>query len=292
MDKRTFHKMVWRIIQPPVCGFFRRKLGFTPQKHHLNGPTLVISNHVTNFDPLLVAGSFPRNQMYFVASEHLFRKGFASKAINFLVAPIARRKGASGADTAMAMLRKLRSGSHVCIFGEGENTWNGVTQPIFPGTGNIAKLAKASLATYRLEGGYFTCPRWGKGVRKGEMQGGIVNLYTPDMLQNMSLQEIEDAVARDLYENAWERQKQHPIAYRGKDRAKHMETALFLCPKCYQYGTLHGEGNHIQCTCGLDLEYTEEGKFSPAQPFESILAWDEWQMECLAAEPTPPPLSG
>ncbi len=288
MNKSKWHRIVWRIINRPVCGFFRLWMRYDTKTHALPGPSMVISNHTTNYDPLLVASSFPRHQMYFVASEHLFRKGFISKAIHFLVAPIARRKGSSGGDTAMAMLRTLKKGNSVCIFGEGETTWNGITQSVFPGTGDIAKIAKAHLVTYRIEGGYFTAPRWGKGVRRGKMHGGIVNIYTPEQLQQMSGQEIASVIEKDLYENAWDRQKKLSVRYQGKNRARYMETALFLCPKCYQYGTLKGEGDQLHCTCGLKMTYTEQGTFDPPAPFENILLWDEWQHKCLAEEETLP----
>lgn len=289
MSKSKWHRFVWRLINRPITGFFRLLLNFKTAVHTLPGPSLVIANHTTNYDPLLVAASFPRHQMYFVASEHLFRKGFVSKIIHFLVAPIARRKGSSGGDTAMAMLRTLKKGNSVCIFGEGETTWNGVTQPVFPGTGDIARIAGASLVTYRIEGGYFTAPRWGKGIRRGKMQGGIVNVYSPQQLQQMTSQEIAAIIEKDLAHNAWETQKKNPIAYPGKNRAAFMETALFLCPKCYQYGTVKGEGNQVVCSCGLKTTYSETGMFDPPVPFDNLLAWDEWQHECLAAEEAPPP---
>lgn len=288
MNKNKWHRFIWRLINRPVTGYFRLWLGYKTKSYALPGPSMVISNHTTNYDPLLVAASFPKHQMYFVASEHLFRKGIISKAIHFLVAPIARRKGSSGGDTAMTMLRTLKKGNSVCIFGEGETTWNGVTQPVFPGTGDIAKIAKANLVTYRMEGGYFTAPRWGRGVRRGKMKGGIVNIYTPEQLQQMSSQEIADAIAADLYVNAWEDQKKNQISYPGKNRAAFMETALFLCPKCLQWGTLKGEGDQLTCSCGLKLTYTEKGTFDPPVPFENILIWDQWQHECLAAEETLP----
>ena len=288
MNENKRHRFLWKILYALVRPYLVHRFAFTHDNASRKETCLIISNHVTNWDPLLLALSFPKNHIHFVASEHLFRKGIISKAIHFLVAPIARRKGSSGGDTAMSMLRTLKKGNSVCIFGEGETTWNGVTQPVFPGTGDIAKIAKANLVTYRMEGGYFTAPRWGRGVRRGKMTGAIVNIYTPEQLQQMSSQEIADAIAADLYVNAWEDQKKNQISYPGKNRAAFMETALFLCPKCLQWGTLKGEGDQLTCSCGLKLTYTEKGTFDPPVPFENILIWDQWQHECLAAEETLP----
>lgn len=44
---------------------------------------IVLSNHVTDYDPLLVGVSFP-GQMYFVASEHITRWDIASLNIEDL----------------------------------------------------------------------------------------------------------------------------------------------------------------------------------------------------------------
>lgn len=289
MDESIRHKKLWKVLNAVICPVFSHMMRFSGKKYRLPSPTLVIANHVTNFDPFLVAASFPKDQIYFVASEHLFRKGFLSKMIHYLVGPIARRKGSTGGDAAMAMLRKLRAGHSVCIFGEGETSWNGENHPFFPGTGDIARIAGATLVTYRLEGGYLTAPRWGKGIRKGKMQGSIVNTYPPDVLKNMTSQEIAAVIDRDLHENAWERQKAHPQLFRGKNRAQFIETALFLCPKCHRYSTIRGEKNQVKCSCGLSTTYTEYGLFDPPVPFENMLQWDEWQHAELEKEPSPPP---
>ena len=110
MDKNAHHKRVWRLIHWPVTTVFKLLFHYSCEKYQPEGPTLVISNHVTNYDPFFVAASFPKHQMYFVASEHLFRMGWLSKLIRWLVAVIPRRKGSTGMDTAMACLRQLRAG--------------------------------------------------------------------------------------------------------------------------------------------------------------------------------------
>lgn len=287
MNERKRLRLVWLILCALAAPVLRLLFAFQYKVNHPGQPVLVISNHVTNYDPLLLAVTFPKHQMYFVASEHLFRKGWMSKAIRYLAAPIARRKGTTGMDTAMACMRKLRAGESVCIFGEGETTWNGLTSPIFPATGNLVRISGAALITYRLEGGYLTAPRWGKGIRKGRMVGRIVNTYQPEELKKLTAQQINDIINRDIYEDTWANQKQEPIRYRGHNRAVQIETSLFMCPKCRKIGTLHGEGNHVRCSCGLDVEYTEYGLFNPPVPFENMAQWDQWQHEILEAVASP-----
>ncbi|MBR6766384.1 MAG: 1-acyl-sn-glycerol-3-phosphate acyltransferase [Clostridia bacterium] len=281
MEKNRHLHGKWNAVCTLLSPFFRRIFRYSYEYCAPKGPCLVISNHVTNFDPILVGMAFRKKPLCFVASEHLFRKGWMTKALVWLFDPIARRKAASGMETAMACARRLKAGDSVCIFAEGETTWDGLTQKIMPATGNLARIPGVTLVTYRLEGGYLTAPRWANAMRKGRMYGRVVNTYTQEDLKGMTGNQITELIDRDIFENAWERQKASPVRYKGKNLAEGIEVALFMCPKCKRIGTVHGEGDHVKCDCGLNVRYTEYGTFEPAQPFENIHEWDKWQHEML-----------
>ena len=152
-NNRRHNWTLYRIIQALIAPFLRGIFHFSHEKNRLPGPTLVVCNHVTNFDPMLVGISFPKDPMHFVASEHLFRLGWITRILCFITDPIPRRKGTSGADTAMACMRKLREGESVCIFAEGECSWDGVTNRIFPATGRMARMSNATLgALFNVDG--------------------------------------------------------------------------------------------------------------------------------------------
>ena len=92
MDKYTRHVKTWRLLYRLLHGFIEHKFNLSHEDICPEGPCIVIPNHVSEWDPLLVAMSFPEKQMYFVASEHLFRKGPVSRLLCWLVAPIARKR--------------------------------------------------------------------------------------------------------------------------------------------------------------------------------------------------------
>lgn len=277
------NKFLNRLLVLLVGPFLRLIFRFSFQKTRLPGPTLVVCNHVTNYDPLLVSICFPKDHMHFVASEHLFRMGWVSKFLRYVFDPIARRKGTSGADTAMACMRALRDGRSVCLFAEGECTWDGVTADIFPATGRLARMGNATLITFRLEGGYLTAPRWGKGVRKGKMVGRVVGVYTPEDLKAMDKNAITGIIQRDIFEDTWANQKENPIRYRHRRRAENLQTVLYGCPRCQTIGRLSSKGKYLSCACGAKWEYTELGTFSPAEPFENMQQWDAWQKQLLTS---------
>ena len=281
MEAYKRHQVIWSALQTICRGRICRKFNMTFEELHQEGPVLLIPNHVTAWDPLLVAMSLRKKHVYYVASEHIFRLGAVSRLLEWALAPIARRKASSGADTVKACLRQLREGHSVCLFAEGEQSWTGENHPVFPATGKLAKISGATLVTYRLEGAYLSCPRWGRGIRRGRIYGHPVGIYPPERLKDLSPQQIDALIEQDIRESAWERQEKDPVAYRGKHPAEGMERALYLCPGCRKIGTLQTRGDRVFCTCGLSLRYTETGFFAPAQPFAHLGQWDDWQQEIL-----------
>ena len=279
----TRHKRVYRFCKAALGGALRNIYGFHPEKANIGkGPFLITANHNGELDPALLALSFSEH-MYFVSSEHVFRKGFLSWLLVYLFAPIARVKGMTDATAALNIIRAIKRNTNVCLFAEGNRSYNGVTGPIFPATGKLAKATGASLVTYRFEGGYLTTPRWSRTTRRGNMRGYVVNVYSPEQLKAMSPEEVNERIREDIMEDAFERQLTKPYRYKGKDLAKGLENALYFCPKCGKTGTLHSHGDVFSCTCGLRVRFTETGFFEkvepgdPELPFTTIRDWDHWQ---------------
>ncbi len=278
----VMYNFIHRIAGPIMYLLMR----FTCEQVRLvRAPTLILCNHVTDLDPVLIARAFPQ-YVRFVASEHIFRWGFFSKLLNFVFAPIMRMKGGTDARTAIETLRTLKSGKNVCIFAEGARSFNGVTAEIPPSTGKLLLQSGANLITYRLVGGFLTQPGWGKSHRRGRMHGEVAGRYTADELKRMGEEEVNRIIKRDLCEDAYARQHKEMIAYgeRNLRRAENMELALYMCPKCGETGTLHSKGSAFTCAaCGLDATYTKYGFLEGVDlPFNTIHQWDRWQQRQLS----------
>ena len=283
MDPYRRHVLIYCFLSVLVRPVLRAKFNLSGEKLQADGPFLLVSNHVTGWDPLLVGVCLGGRQAYFVASEHIFRLGLLTKVLHWLLAPIPRRKASTGMDTVKACLRHLHAGHSVCLFAEGEQCWDGQTGPIFPATGKLAKSSGAALVTFRLEGGYLSLPRWGKHICRGAVHGHPVGVYSPEELKKLTPQEINALIERDIAEDAWARQRQRPVRYRGKRRAEGMERALYACPGCRRIGTLRTDRDRVFCPCGFERRYTEYGFFEPREPFETLADWDLWQRELLRA---------
>ena len=240
--------------------FIRRKFNYQFDRlPELGGPCLLLCNHNTDYDPILVSLACPK-PVRFVASEHIMRSGLGAWFLKRYFAPIIHTKGVMGLKSTMEILHALRDGDNVGIFAEGNRSFNGVTGSIPPVTGKLAKKTGMPLVTYRLEGGYFTQPRWGKTFRRGRLVGHLVNVYSPEKLAEMKADEVQEAICRDLHEDAYAVQSAQPVAFRGRNLALGMEAAIFTCPKCGKIGTLTTDAKHLLCTCGFAAEYTEYGE--------------------------------
>ncbi len=275
------HRRFWRLFRGPVGLLMRIKFRFkpAPAPELPEGGCLVLANHTTTWDPLMVAVGL-REHMYFVASEHIFRLGFATWLLKRYLNPIARLKGSTDAAAAASMLREMKKGNKVALFPEGNTTWSGQSMELHPSVSRMARMCGVPVVTYRLVGGYLTHPRWCIGTRPGKMTGHVVNIYTPQQLKAMSKQEVEAQICADLFEDAYARQAEAPVRYKGRRRAERLEAALYMCPKCGKIATLHSKGSRFWCDCGLDLQFNELGEFEgPEVPFKNTLEWDKWQTE-------------
>lgn len=279
--ERRYHRRWYRMIKSLAAGIISRYMHFSCEPiKSVQEPYILLANHNTDLDPVMLGKAFP-GQMYFVASEHVFRKGFWSNVLLKLFAPIPRVKGSTDAAAALEIIRRSRRGDNICLFPEGNRSFTGVTGPIFPATGKLVRTAGATLYTYRFEGGYLACPRWGRSGRRGKIRGQLVGCYSPDELKKMKPEEINALIARDLYEDAFARQEEVQLSYRDSHQAEYLEAALYICPKCGKISTMKSENDRFFCThCGLTLTYTERGSFAGKEvPFQNVRDWDAWQSE-------------
>ena len=273
------HRFLWRLMWRPVWLWTRLRFNYHAKTRAVKGPALIVSNHVTDFDPFFL-GLTIREQAYFVTSSHVLANPRAAKWLTWAQAPIGRVKGDTAGDTALTAIRRLKKGFSVALFAEGNRTFNGVTADIIESTAKLARVSGASLVTHRFRGGYLTSPRWsGSSVRRGLFTGEIVNVYTPEQLKAMTPAEIADTIRADIREDAYATQAEWHIPYKGKNLAEHIERALCLCPSCNGLGSLVSEGNTLTCSaCGMNAVYTEEGYLEgEGLPFRTVLDWDRWQ---------------
>ena len=281
MDRKTLHKNVYKVLLPVVEPAMKLYFNYHCEKlPPVDGPYLLLCNHNTDFDCIL-AGIAAGKQLYFVATENVIRMGLLGKLVVKYFDPIIHYKGVQGITTTKNILAALRNGDSVGLFPEGNRSFSGKTCPIPTATGKMARSSGAYLITYRFEGGYFSWPRWGVGRRKGRLTGKVAGVYSPQQLKAMTPAQVNEAIAKDLYADAYEEQKKEPIAFRGKTPAESLESTIFLCPKCKRTGRLHSKIDHFFCDCGFDSVMDAYGILNDGENTYTVTQLDESQQTYL-----------
>ncbi len=244
-------------------------------------PVLILSNHNSDFDPLLMVIGMKKH-FKFVASANIM-SGPVGKIIKFLVGPIPREKGASADQTVQLIIENLNAGIDVAMFPEGNKSWDGATCFISKRTAEIFKQCKCGLVTYRFDGDYLRSPRWAKNPRKGKVFGHIVNEYSYEQLKDMSTDEIYEIIVRDLDADAYAYQELHHNPYKGENLAEGIENLTYLCPVCGRFDTIHSEGNEFYCDCGMKAVYDEYGYLQgeKIRDFDTTIKWNAFQKNWL-----------
>lgn len=276
------HRRAWSFFRFLLKRFFIRKFNYSYDSiKEVEGPYLLLANHNMELDPALVGIAADR-QLYFVASEHIMRKGLGTWFLRRYFNPIIHTKGKTGTQSVMGIIKKLKKGHNVCLFAEGNRSFNGVTGEIPPATGKLAKAAGASLITYRFEGGFLSQPRFSVKARKGKITGHLVHIYKLEELKAMSDEQMNEAIKKDLYEDAYAIQDEKMIPYEGKKLTLGIESTLFYCPDCRRFNSLHSTDDEVRCECGFTASYDRFGYLNCSDGVKRNLRdWDAEQRAAL-----------
>lgn len=111
---------------------------------------LIISNHISDLDPLAVQLA-SRSHVYFMAKSELFSMRFVGKFLRYWGAfPVER--GAPDRGAIKHAIALLKEGKTVCIFPEGQLSADGKLQAFLPGAMLVAKQAKCEISCLGIQG--------------------------------------------------------------------------------------------------------------------------------------------
>jgi 1-acyl-sn-glycerol-3-phosphate acyltransferase len=122
----------------------------------VEGPVLLVSNHQSNLDPVLVGIACPR-QLKYLARQGLFFWPFSLWIRSLGAVPIDRERGAlSGIRTTLDLLKRQNA---VLVFPEGSRTADGNLFPMLPGFCLLARRSGATIVPIGIVGAYEALPR-------------------------------------------------------------------------------------------------------------------------------------
>ena len=269
-------------LAKPIGKYFSIKHNFKYERFKLKKGEgyLIMANHQTMLDPLLMAMSFNR-PIYIVASDHIFNKSIPSRAMQHCFSPIKKKKATTDISFIVDCVSVAKAGGNVLIYPEGNRAWADFQFYIDRSVVKLVRMLKLPLMLYNLEGGYGVNPRWGNGLRKGEFNGRIKKILTVSEIQALSDDELYNVISEGLRVIDSESGK----TYKSKVRAEFLERELLVCPKCKTESNLYSHGEFVTCNhCGLTVEYTEDLKLKSNDKdftFSRLVEWYKFQLEYI-----------
>ncbi len=142
-----YDTVFWSSFTFFTFGFSLRRSGWANVPRR--GPVLVVANHQSMFDPVLV-GLASRRYLSFLARNNLFQQPGLGPVIRSLNAiPIDRNVGKDGIQ---AVLDSLAAGRAVLMFPEGERTRTGEVQPLKAGVSLLVKRVTCPIVPVGIAG--------------------------------------------------------------------------------------------------------------------------------------------
>ncbi len=256
------------------------KFNYSAPKCKLRPPFIVLCNHTTDYDALLLAGTF-RTPIHFVISDHVTSIPLVGKLINHFVGTVPITKSTTDAVTARKMIRIAQNGGALGIFPEGNKSFSGSMSYIKPSIAKLVKKLNIPVVIFNIEGGYFSSPRWTKIKRRGYTNGKIKYILMPEDIAKLTDDELYNKIVEGLTVDAYKVQSKRRVQFVGKDLARHVEQLLYMCPICGSLNTVYGEYNHVKChNCDLLGEFDNYG-YIIGTPFRRLDDWDNWQKSQL-----------
>lgn len=153
--KHWWYSISWLVMWCVSKIYFRFSYGGVEHVPR-EGPIVVLCNHQSHLDPVLVGIACPR-QLSFLARDTLFVGWFAWLIRSFDAIPI-NREG-SGLGGIRATLGRLKQGDAVLLFPEGTRTPDGELQTLKPGFAPLVRRSGATIVPAALEGPFAAMPR-------------------------------------------------------------------------------------------------------------------------------------
>jgi 1-acyl-sn-glycerol-3-phosphate acyltransferase len=224
------------------------------------GPCLVIVNHAAAIDFMPICTAIKR-RVHFVISKS-FYQSLPIKSMLDSCKVIPKNQF----QTSITDMRKMKSALDdnklpLVIYPAGLMTANGINTPMPDATGKSLKWFNQDVYVANLRGSYFANPKWGKGLRKGQIRLQIYKLLDKEQLKEMDGDKLQQLVKEHLSYDEYAIQKQEKVAYKGGDNIDGLQNVLFKCPHCKkEFSFVASNKNVLTCeSCGYSVKANKYG---------------------------------
>ena len=248
---------VWYILGPLVILYFRLQFRFRRNKVKIRKKSLVLAPHRAYADFLTIPISIYPYRPHFVATSYWFRNKSLGKLLRFLGC-IKKDQYRADVNAIKEMSDCFKRDEIVMMFPEGQMAPDGKSQLIVKGVERLIKKYKVNVYFVNPKGSYLTGPKWHGKVIRGDIDAETSLIIKEEDIDNLSTDEIMNIIEKEFEKNddlEWIKSKPE-YKYTNRQKARGLEKACHVCPKCHKEFTLVSDKSRLYCTeCDFSVEF-------------------------------------
>lgn len=247
----------------------------------LEPPYMMLSNHMAFVDFKLAAMGTGKHRVNNVVNiDGYYQRPWLME----LIGAICTRKFTMDLHLIKSIRKVLSRGDILCMYPEARYSPCGTTSYIPESVGMLVKRNKVPVVAVLHRGNYLFCPFWNfRRKRDVPMHTTLTKILTPEEIENMSVDQINDRIRETLTYNDYEYQQKNGILITEPYRAEGLHKVLYQCPHCHTESKMASKGAEIFCTeCGKRWTLNENGTLSANDgetEFTQIPDWFDWERE-------------
>jgi len=260
----ALYLIAYTLVYPALKVYFRLKIDRSDLKMP-KGPYIIMSNHYTMLDFLMVMLSFYPRRLNAVGAQKWFLYSPLNKLLPVLGC-IPKNMFDPDVRSIIGMKTILNKGKGILLFPEGRCSSSHAYVGMHKSTGKLVKKFGVPVISCYIEGAAVCVPHWRKKYRSGRIRVTYKNLFSEEDIKRLSVDEINAAIdARLSGAEGILPYKKKFQTFGMKRLAEGLHQILYFCPKCNMEFTTITEGNTIRCTaCGNEATMDREAKLTPS----------------------------
>jgi 1-acyl-sn-glycerol-3-phosphate acyltransferase len=239
----------------------------------IKGPVVVLSNHQSNLDFLIVAATAYPLKLNFMVSTYFFHSSMLRFLLN-LMGAFPKHQFIPDTSAIKSAMKVVSRGDNIGIFPEGQVCYSGLNCDIDESIAKLIKKLSATTISVAIRGNFLTCPKWSRSqeVRRGAIESKATVVVTSEEVKELSVGEIAKRAVDAVSYNEYEWQRTRMAKFRPKPRKTDgLEVILYRCPKCQSNFTIKSRDSEVFCEkCGYKVSLDSYGFFKTPDGSEQI----------------------
>ena len=252
----------------------------------LKPPYMILSNHQYFIDfELCSRVTYPHRVNNVVNIDGYYRRPWLME----LIGAIGTRKFTMDLHLIKSINKVLKRGDVLCMYPEARYSASGTTAFLPDSLGKIVKMNKVPVVVVIHHGNHLHTPFWAwRRKRKVPLYTRATKILTPEQIEKMSVQEINEVIKSAFYYDEYRYQKENGILITEPYRAEGLHKILYQCPHCLTESKMDSKGTELFCTeCGKRWNLNEDGTLSALEgetEFSHVPDWFEWERSQVRAQ--------